>query len=207
MPVVDDPGFLRDVIEETAQRFALDRKRVYLIGHSSGGFLCYRMACECADLIAGIASLAGSQAVDPSLCLPSEPVHILDIRRHRRRHGCLLGRRPYHRRRLPREYALCVPAQCGLVQMWAVHNGAQDPLTDPAPSVDLTLDVPGLDTVVTRYTQHTCPAARSNCGRSIAAATLRRSPRSFRPASSTGSSPIRNRDEEPFLFYRAVSVP
>jgi len=41
-----------------------------------------------------------------------------------------------------------------LVQMWAVHNGAQDPLTDPTPSMDLTLDVPGLDTAVTRYTQH-----------------------------------------------------
>ena len=41
------------------------------------------------------------------------------------------------------------------LQNWAGHNGASNPTTETATSLDLTLDVPGLETVVTRYT--TCP--------------------------------------------------
>ena len=40
------------------------------------------------------------------------------------------------------------------VQIWAGYNGSSGPVTDAAPSLDLTTDVPGLDTVVTRYTNH-----------------------------------------------------
>jgi len=47
-----------------------------------------------------------------------------------------------------------VPGAVQNLQMWAGHNGAEDPVSDPAPSMGLDLDVPGLDTVVTRYTQH-----------------------------------------------------
>ena len=41
--------------------------------------MAYRMACESADLIAGIASLAGMTFLDPSRCAPSQPVNILHI--------------------------------------------------------------------------------------------------------------------------------
>jgi poly(3-hydroxybutyrate) depolymerase len=40
------------------------------------------------------------------------------------------------------------------VAFWAGFNGASDPVTESAPSMDLDLDVPGLDTVVTRYTKY-----------------------------------------------------
>ena len=38
------------------------------------------------------------------------------------------------------------------IEIWASYRGASGPVTDPMPSLDLTTDVPGLDTVVTRYT-------------------------------------------------------
>jgi poly(3-hydroxybutyrate) depolymerase len=147
-PIVDDPGFLRGLIEETARRFVVDRKRVYLIGHSSGGFECYRMACECADLVAAIANLNGSQAVDPSVCVPSEPVNILDIRGAADDYWgfTLTVASGFH---VNTDHC---PGALRTVRMWAGHNGAKDPVTDPAPSMDLVLDTPGLDTVVTRYT-------------------------------------------------------
>ena len=75
----DDAGYLRGLIEEIGRQFAVDRKRVYLIGHSNGGFMAYRMACQSADLIAGIASLAGTTFLDSSRCTPSQPVNILHI--------------------------------------------------------------------------------------------------------------------------------
>jgi polyhydroxybutyrate depolymerase len=75
----DDAGYLRALIEEIGSQFAVDRKRVYLVGHSNGGFMAYRMACQSADLIAGIASLAGMTFLDPSACQPSQPVNVLHI--------------------------------------------------------------------------------------------------------------------------------
>src|SRR5262249_17994243 len=76
---IDDAGYLRAVIEEIAKRFSVDRKRIYLIGHSNGSFMAYRMACQHADLIAGIAGLAGETFLDPARCAPSGPVNILHI--------------------------------------------------------------------------------------------------------------------------------
>ena len=60
----DDAGYLRGVIEEIGSQFAVDRKRIHLIGYATGGFMAYRMACQSADLIAGIASLAGMTFLD-----------------------------------------------------------------------------------------------------------------------------------------------
>ena len=58
---VDDAGYLRGLIEEIGSTLAIDRKRIYVLGRSNGVFMSYRMACEYADVIAGIASLAARQ--------------------------------------------------------------------------------------------------------------------------------------------------
>jgi polyhydroxybutyrate depolymerase len=134
---VDDAGYLRALIEEIGSRFSVDRKRIYLIGHSNGGYMANRMACQSADLIAGIASLAGTTFLDPSRCQPSQPVNILQI------HGTA-----------DVSY-LADPFQPGAlqsVQFWAGYNGAADPMANLVPSMNLDLAVPGLDTVITRYT-------------------------------------------------------
>ncbi len=76
---VDDSAYLAGLVEEIAQKAAVDRKRVYFVGHSNGGFMSYRMACDHADVIAAIVSLAGATYADPSQCKPSEPVAVLEI--------------------------------------------------------------------------------------------------------------------------------
>jgi polyhydroxybutyrate depolymerase len=48
-----------------------------------------------------------------------------------------------------------LPGALQSVQMWAGYNGCVGQVTDAWRSLDLDLDVPGLDTVVTRYTN--CP--------------------------------------------------
>jgi polyhydroxybutyrate depolymerase len=150
----DDTGYLRAVIEEIGRQFAVDRKRVHLIGHSNGAFMTYRMACESADLIAGIASLAGGTFLDSSRCAPSQPVNILHIHRTADLNipyaGGALRADPF----FPSSNMPAYPGALQTVQFWASYNGARDPVTDPAPSMDLDLDVPGLDTVITRYTNN-----------------------------------------------------
>lgn len=153
IPNVDDVGYLRSVIEEIARRFAMDRKRVYLVGGSNGGSMAYRMACECADLVAGIASRAGTMFLDFGLCQPSGPVNILhyhgtaDAELHYEGGALTIPSAPFN--------TFPFPSVMRNLQNWAGYNGASNLTTEAAPSLDSTPDVPGLDTVVTRYT--TCP--------------------------------------------------
>ena len=115
--------------------------------------MAYRMACQSADLIAGIASLAGTTFLDPNRCTPSQPVNILHI------HGDADINVPYAGAAFRDFFGQgdIFPAMPGFpgalktVQFWAGYNGARDPVTDPGPSMDLTTDVQGLDTVITRY--------------------------------------------------------
>lgn len=75
----DDSGYLRDLIGTIMVDHLVDPLSIHVVGHSNGGFMSYRMACENADLIASIASLAGATFSNPSVCSPSEPVHVLQI--------------------------------------------------------------------------------------------------------------------------------
>ncbi|MEM8709961.1 MAG: alpha/beta fold hydrolase, partial [Planctomycetota bacterium] len=76
---VDDVGYLVDLIEAIEAAVSIDPRSIHLVGHSNGGFMSYRMACERSDKIASIASLAGATFSDPADCVGSGPVHILQI--------------------------------------------------------------------------------------------------------------------------------
>ncbi len=76
---VDDAGYLRGLIEEAIATESIDPARVFVLGHSNGGYMAHRMACDSADLIAGIATLAGAQWTDESQCRPTRPVSVLQI--------------------------------------------------------------------------------------------------------------------------------
>jgi polyhydroxybutyrate depolymerase len=148
---VNDAGYLRAVIEQIGQQFALDRKRVYLIGFSAGGDMSYEAACKSADLIAGIATLAGVTYLDPVSCQPSEPVNVLCICGTEDELGCYYG--GSWGLSSPLTHSPAYPGAVRTVQIWAGYNGARQPVMDPAPTLDLIANVNGLDTVVTRYTE------------------------------------------------------
>ena len=67
---VDDVGFLRAVIADVKANHPgqIDGRRVFLIGHSNGGFMALRMACEAGDVVTGVMSLAGSALNHNTTC-------------------------------------------------------------------------------------------------------------------------------------------
>ncbi len=76
---VDDVAYLSSVIADIESKLAIDPKRIAVVGHSNGGFMSYRMACERADLLAAIVSVAGETYADPADCKPSEPVSVVQV--------------------------------------------------------------------------------------------------------------------------------
>ncbi len=76
---VDDSGYLSSLIDEVARRYRVDPARVYAVGASNGGFMAHRLACDHADQVAAVVSVAGAQAVAPADCRPSRGVSVLQI--------------------------------------------------------------------------------------------------------------------------------
>ncbi len=76
---IDDSAYITAVIADVEAHRAVDPKRVFLMGHSNGGFMSYRMACDHADQIAAIVSIAGATYENPRACSPSEPVATLEV--------------------------------------------------------------------------------------------------------------------------------
>jgi len=75
----DDVGYLTDLIALLQSTYSIDPTRIHLIGHSNGGFMSHRMACERADLITSIITVSGMTWSDPSNCSPTEPVPVLHV--------------------------------------------------------------------------------------------------------------------------------
>jgi polyhydroxybutyrate depolymerase len=125
---VDDSGYLLDVINTVKADYSVDPKRVYLMGHSNGGFMAFRMACDHAEVIAGIAALAASTFADTERCNPSEPVATLQvhgtaddtIRYGGEVEGVDGGERTY-------------PGALETLEIWARSNGCDLDPDDPAP--------------------------------------------------------------------------
>ena len=136
---VDDVAYLAGLIAAIKADYAIDDKRVYLFGHSNGGFMSYRMAYEHPGAIAAIASLAGA---DQSLPAPPEPVHVLQI------HGTADTAIPYESGSF-RDRAL--PGAKASVESWAAHNGCAVTGVDSG-TLDLDGGLDGAESDVTRYT-------------------------------------------------------
>lgn len=77
-PEVDDVAYLGGLIDDVAAAWPVDPGQVFVIGHSNGAFMAYRLACDRADVITGIAGLAGSDDTGAD-CAPAHPVSVLHI--------------------------------------------------------------------------------------------------------------------------------
>jgi polyhydroxybutyrate depolymerase len=140
---VDDSAYLSQLIETVKQSYAVDGDRVFLVGHSNGGYMSHRMACDHADQITAIASLAGIVWQDPSRCNPSRPVSVLQI------HGTADATVNYNGGSFGGGNGY--PGAEETVQQWREHNGCTGVADTTAPPLDLDTSLSGAETVVTRY--------------------------------------------------------
>ena len=139
---VDDSSYLRRVIAEVASSYSVDPRRVYLVGHSNGGFMAYRMACEHADVITAVVSLAGAMSDDAAQCRPARPVSVLQIHGTadatvRFEGGQTVGN-PY-------------PSVAITLADWRRFNGCEPTADTSIPPKDLVSNLPGAETTVRSY--------------------------------------------------------
>jgi polyhydroxybutyrate depolymerase len=74
---VDDVAYLMALIDEVEAAVAVDR--VVLFGHSNGGFMSYRLACEFGDRFAAVVAVAGALDDPPPDCDAPSPPRMLHI--------------------------------------------------------------------------------------------------------------------------------
>ena len=147
---VNDSAYLASLVAEIGARYTVDPKRVYFVGHSNGGFMSYRMACDHADLVAGIVSLAGAMWLDPGKCGASGPVSVLEVHgtadptisydggTTRAADGGGSGGGQY-------------PGAKTSVADWATIDGCKAPPDTSLPNLSLESVPPGGETSVTQY--------------------------------------------------------
>ncbi len=75
----DDVAYIGGLIDDISAEWPVDKNQVFVLGHSNGGYMAYRMACERADVIAAIGSLAGDASSMPAACTPSQPVNVVHL--------------------------------------------------------------------------------------------------------------------------------
>jgi polyhydroxybutyrate depolymerase len=76
---VDDVAFISALIDLLEAQFEVDPNRIFATGHSNGGIMSFRLACELSHKIAAIAPVAGSLESGACTSSGSRPVAVLAI--------------------------------------------------------------------------------------------------------------------------------
>jgi len=138
---VDDVRYLSDLVDAIAIEAGVDRRKVFFFGHSNGGFMAYRMACDRADLAAGVVVLAGASFDDSERCAPIRKVPVLHI------HGTADDTIYFEGGTLLAPY----PGAERSTELWAGYDGCELEETLGQP-FDADAAVPGTETTPRRRT-------------------------------------------------------
>ena len=142
---VDDVKYLTDLVSEIRSVYAIDPKRIYILGHSNGGFMAHRLACEHSETFAAIASFAGAVWTDESKCIPSSPIGVLQI------HGTADAEVKYAGATPSGGILGGYPGAEQTLATWAKKLGCADALTDTGTKIHVDADAKGSETSVLRH--------------------------------------------------------
>ncbi len=146
---VDDVAYLTGLVAEVGRRFSVDARRVYVVGHSNGGYMAHRLACEGADTFAAIVSLAGAAPDALAVCEPKQAVSVLQL--HGDRDDVVLFEGGA---RVVGKGKGSYPGARTTVARAAVRNGCGSALVPSGQTFDLDASLSGQETRVAR---HACP--------------------------------------------------
>ena len=142
----DDVGYIKSLIDEARTIAAFDQ--VFAVGHSNGGFMSYRLACEDVAGLTAIVSLAGGAHSDGAECRVPTPLSVLQI--HGTEDALVLyegGRLPTH----PNPHRIPVPSAKGSVLRWAERAGCDIEAAEQRSPIDTDSAVEGDETAVWRW--------------------------------------------------------
>ena len=74
-----DREYLRALLLDAKARYAVDPSRVFVFGYSQGGHMAHRLACDSADVVTALVSLAGQAPKARSGCVPVQKVSALQV--------------------------------------------------------------------------------------------------------------------------------
>jgi polyhydroxybutyrate depolymerase len=75
---INDVKFISQLIDKLIATYKINPKNVYATGHSNGGMMCYRLACELSNKIAAIAANSSTMVVT-SACNPARAIPVLHM--------------------------------------------------------------------------------------------------------------------------------
>ncbi|HET9520465.1 MAG TPA: PHB depolymerase family esterase [Candidatus Limnocylindrales bacterium] len=138
---VDDVAYLTELIDEIAARTRIDPARIYVAGHSNGGFMSHRMACDRADKVTAIASMSGVTFADPARCAPSAPIAVLQV------HGTDDETLSFKGGvlQVPGVPEAPYPGAAETARLWLGLDGCDPALTETTRRIDAVVDIDGSD--------------------------------------------------------------
>lgn len=140
---VDDVAYLAGLLDEVESTLPIDTTRIYFVGHSNGGFMSYRMACEAGARIAAIAPLAGSDFSDAMRCVPTDAPSVLHM------HGTADPTIPFAGGSIG---TATFPGAEAVAARWAERAGCDTTMAADGTPLDLVSSAAGDETDVTNYT-------------------------------------------------------
>lgn len=75
--MVDDVAFFDQMISSLTSQYDVDQERIWVVGHSNGGMMAYRLACELSSRVTAIGVAAGALMIDS--CTPSREVSAIHV--------------------------------------------------------------------------------------------------------------------------------
>jgi polyhydroxybutyrate depolymerase len=144
---VDDVAYFDAIVADVKSKYDVDPKRLFVIGHSNGGFMSHRLACDRSSSVAAIVSLAGAVWDDPTKCAPTDRISVAEVHGNADKTisytGGSTGEGTY-------------PSAPTTVATWAAKNGCTGALTDTGKTLDLDSNLAGNETQISAY--GSCPS-------------------------------------------------